>query len=506
MTRTQLQTSLSTESAHQLLLTRRDLLVEVEESPGVFIQEQGPFSFYWRTIELQDNGDGTTEVTESIEFRLAMPVWRLLFTPLMSRALSESDRTPRRRRWWPQEVLSTRSTTLLSLLAVMSVIGGFLGVILGQTISFAAEDFGVKTSDQANTLAAIRIGVVISALLIGKADRIGRRPLLLSFALASIVFTASGALANDMLTLGITQAIARGFGTGLLTLITLSVTEEVPAGVRSLSVALMALATGLGGAMVLAVLPVADLYPGSWRAIFLVALAFLPVLWWVSLKLPETRRFDVAAAAHSSGTINMRRFALLAVSAFCSSLFLSPASQLQNAYLVDERDFTASKIALFRILISTPVALVILVAGYFADRIGRKMIGSMGMALGTIMALTSYYKSGPSLWIASLLSVWALGASYTALRGYQTELFPTRARAKIGGWLDVIAVSGSALGLVIVGQLSDRWGSIGPALLMLLWAPVLVAFLVLVAYPETASKELEAFNPGDTPPEIPAQT
>lgn len=503
MTRSRLQTTLTPELANSLAEPRVDFLIEIEETPGVYIQEEGPFRSYRRTLTSTRIDDDNIQVDEVTEFVLDMPVWWIAFNPLMRRGLTETDRTPRRRRWWPEEVLTERSTKLISVLAILSIVAGYLGVVIGQTMTFAAEEFGADTSRQANTLAAIRIGVLLSALILGKADRSGRRPLLLAFALASIIFTASGVLATDMLTLGITQALGRGFGTGLLTLITLAVTEEVPAGVRSLSVALMAMATGFGGALVLAVLPTADISLGSWRIVYGASLAFLPLLWWVWRHLPETRRFDVATEHHSPGKIDGRRFLLLAVSAFCASLFLSPASQLQNQYLKDERGFGAGDIALFRVLISTPVGLVILAAGYFADRYGRKRIGSMGMALGTVMALISYYKSGPALWVTSLLSVWLLGASYTAMRGYQTELFPTRARAKVGGWLDVIAVSGSALGLFIVGKVSVAWGSIGPALLLLLWGPLLVAFLISNRYPETASQELEKFNPGDAAIEPP---
>lgn len=497
MQRTHLQKTIPAPTAQALAQPRRDFLHEVEQTPGVFVQEAGPFRDYKRTLRTTTNAEGDVDLDELTEFRLAMPVWSAIFHPLMRRGLADLDRTPKARRWWPQEILTQRSTTLISVLAVLSVVAGYLGVVIGQTISFAAKEFGADNSLQANTLAALRIGVVLSALVIGKADRIGRRPLLIGFALTSILFTASGVFATDMLTLGITQALARGFGTGLLTLLTLAVTEEVPAGVRSLSVALMAMATGFGAALVLAILPAADLSVGSWRIVYVVSLAFLPVLWWVYLKLPETRRFDVAAKHHSPGKVDRRRFWLLAVSSFCASLFLSPASQLQNQYLLDERGFTAAKISLFRLVISTPVGLVILLAGYFADRHGRKGLGSMGMALGGLMGMASYFHTGALLWITSLLSVWALGASYTALRGYQTELFPTAARARIGGWLDVIAVSGSALGLFTVGYLSDRWGSIGSALLMVSWAPLLVAFLVSNQYPETAAQELEKFNPGD---------
>ena len=52
-------------------------------------------------------------------------------------------------------------------------------------------------------------------------------------------------------------------------------------------------------------------------------------------------------------------------------------------------------------------------------------------------------------------------------------------------------------GLIFVGQLSDRWGEIGPPLAILASGPLIVAWLVLRRYPETAGLELEEINPED---------
>ena len=58
------------------------------------------------------------------------------------------------------------------------------------------------------------------------------------------------------------------------------------------------------------------------------------------------------------------------------------------------------------------------------------------------------------------------------------------------------------LGLAAAGYLSQRWGGLGPALALLSIGPLLMAVLVLVAYPETAHRELEDLNPEDLPPEV----
>jgi len=47
--------------------------------------------------------------------------------------------------------------------------------------------------------------------------------------------------------------------------------------------------------------------------------------------------------------------------------------------------------------------------------------------------------------------------------------------------------------------MADHFGRLGPGLAILFLGPLLVAVLVLVAYPETAMLELEELNPEDAP-------
>ncbi|MEM7273212.1 MAG: MFS transporter [Actinomycetota bacterium] len=479
---------------------RTDLLVERADGPDRWVVAEGPFRHYERRLEVRataPGGDRRYEVTETTDYKLAMPIWWPYLWVPMRLALAGADRTPRRRWWWPKHVVSAATSRQICYLGTVGTMAGYMGVLIGQTISFASSDFGVEDDVQANTLAAVRIGVLLSFLFLGRADRIGRKPLTIRFALAAILFTSIGAAAPNIVALGASQTVARGLTTGLLTLITLASTEEVPATARALAISFMTLTTGFGAALVVWVLRVADLFAGAWRLAYVVPLLFLPLLWWIARNLPETRRYEVATASDAPAPINWYRFALIAGAAFASTIYLSPASQLRNEFLRDDLGFTAGDVSTFQLLISLPATAAVPIGGMIADRYGRRWIGAGSLAVSAVFGAISFQTDGLLLWVTAAIGVSAGAASIPALRGYQTELFPTRARGRVGGMIDVLAVAGSALGLVVVGQLSVRWDDLGLAIAAMVIAPLLVAVLILVAFPETANRELEHFNPQD---------
>lgn len=489
--------SLDDEGLAVLRRPRADLLIEREVSPDTWECDEGPFRSYRRSLTIADVQAGRHQVTERIDFTLAVPLWRPLINPLMKRDLRSTRREPRPRWWWPSQIVAARTATLVSVLCVFGLITGYLGVIIGQTITFAARDFGNGDSAQANTLAAVRVGVLISLVVLPRADRIGRRPLILGFATAAIIFTTLGALAPSLAALGATQTIARGLTTGLITLLVLAATEEVPSGTRAFTISLLTVCTALGAGMVLWVLPVADVFDGGWRIVYVVPTAFLFLVWHFGRKLPETRRFHAATDNAAPADINWRRFALLGSTAFMAALFLSPASQLRNEFLRDDLGYSATSVSLFQLVISAPAGAAIMVAGVMADRFGRRWIAAFGIAVGATMMATSYQLGGIMLWVTASAGVVLSGAAFPATRGYATELFPTRARAKVGGLLDTVGVAGSATGLIVVGRLSERWDDLGSAIGVMVFAPIIVAVIILTRFPETAATELEAFNPAD---------
>ena len=502
------------EGLAQLRTARDDLVRERVTGTDHFVIEHGPFTHWDRRLVIDRAADGRHRVVETIEHWAAVGPWRPLFAWPLRRAVGRR-RTP----WWaPPDRLDTRATTVLSLLACIQVVDGYLGTVITQTITFASDEFGRSDTAQGITLAVVRLGIVVALAVVFLADRKGRRSVLVVTAVAAVLATGLGAASTDLWFLGGSQLVARGLTMGMGILIGVFAAEELPRGARAYGVSVLALCAALGAGMAVWVLPVADLDPRAWRAVYLVPLLAIPALMVVGRRLPESLRFtansldrrshdgresDRRAPGSSDGgrrRIEGRRLALLAVASFLLLVFAAPASQFQNDFLKDHRGYSAVGITLFTLLTSTPAGIGIFVAGRLADTRGRRPVGAIGLLGGTAFMVLAYHSTGAALWASSVAGT-VIGSLTVALGVYGPELFSTRNRARANGLIVTLGVAGSATGLIIVGMLSDRFGSYGPAFLVVAVGPVLAAALVLGWFPETARVELETLNPGDAPPE-----
>ena len=541
---------------------RRDIVAEHVVDEDRFEAADGPFHHYERRLSLerthpdesaarpeppdsagtrstpsdsaggggQEGHDETWQLTEVTSYRLAVPVWSLLFHfPVRNALLRRRDSYGY---WWaPPDRLNARTATVLGLLCTVQVIDGYLGTVLTQTLTFAADEFGQGNTAQGDVLAVVRIGVLLALAAAALADRHGRRRLLLVCGVGSCAITALGALSPGLWFLGGTQLVARGLSTALGILIVVMAAEEMPARSRAWGMSVLVLCAGLGAGMAVWVLPVADLHTAAWRTVYVVPLAGVAVVAWAGKRLPESRRFasggradnprsrgqnslhQPQSPAETAATDNRltdnrltgeaaarqrKRLVLLAASAFLILMFAAPASGLHNDFLKDERNFSAASISLFTLVTNTPIGIGVLVGGYLADRRGRRPVGAAGLVLGAVFVVWSYFADGTALWLLSLAGGIVGAIAVPALAVYGPELFGTYRRGRSNAMITTVGVAGSALGNLVAGRLSDALdGRLGPALALLAVGPVIVAVLVLWKYPETAGQELEELNPED---------
>lgn len=544
------------------LAPRTDVVVEQSGRPGpggatTFDLAHGPAVTWRRTVTTApsvasgeadaDAGadaeqSGRVELTEEVRFQLAVPVWGALFRFALKRHLRRPPSPDRRAPWWaPPSVLDARAATVLSLLCVIGAVAGYLGTLITQTLTYAAEQFGAGTGAQGTLLASVRIGVLLSLVVVAMADRRGRRTILIAAVIGACLFTALGALAPGMWWLGVSQTFARSLSTVVALVVAIMAVEEMPAGGRAFAVSVLTMTAGLGAGLCVANLVYVDLADGAWRIAFVLPLLMVWPLWRIGKRLPETHRFearrmllstegivtdvpdlrdaayepaDELDAARHPGILadeparrfEWPRFVLLACGGFLWSLFLAPAAQFLNEFLRTERGFSGALIAVFVLATNTPAGIGIVAGGRLADRHGRRLVGAVGIVGGVGFTVVSYLSWGWPLWMASLVASVIGALAVPALAVYGPELFPTGQRGAANGGLQVVSVAGSSLGLLLAGWMADRLGGLGQAMAVLAVGPAILAVLVLTLFPETANRELEDLNPADraSPPGPPA--
>ncbi|MEM8707774.1 MAG: MFS transporter [Actinomycetota bacterium] len=480
---------------------RVDIVAEVETGPDEWGLDEGPFSSYHRTLTTTRRPDGAHDVVETTTYHLTIPVWGWLFAWPVRRAIR--SRQECFGYWWaPPDRLSTHTASVLGLLCAVQIVDGYLGTVLTQTLSFAIDEFGRGNTAQGVVFGVVRFGVLVTLVMSVLADRRGRRPLLLFTGVSSCVLTFLGGLSPNLVALGGSQLLARGLSTALGILVAIMAVEEMPARSRAWAASVLTMSAGLGSGMAVWVLPLADTSERGWRAIYLLAAIGVVVIVWAWRRLPETQRFaehvdDVVERSDADRERRRIRFGLLGGSLLLLALFAAPASGFHNEFLRDERGFSGGDITIFTLVTATPIGLGVLVGGRLSETWGRRKTAALGIVTGTIGTILSFVFAGPAMWAAKLAGnvIGAIGVP--ALAVYGPELFGTQDRGRANALIVTAGVIGSAIGLVSVGWLSDRWDTIAPAIALLGIGPLLVALLVLTRFPETAGAELEELNPED---------
>jgi len=482
-----------------LLEPRSGFVREQSEPDGSFSAVAGPVHRYRRSVETAIADDGSVEVRQRVEYALAIPLFGWLFAAAARRALGRIGRVDRSPWWAPPEPLDPSAAAMLAALAALTAIAVYPGVLIGQTIEFAREEMHFSRAAQSVALAAVRADVVVAFGLVVLADRRGRRKTTLWAVALGAVLTGLGALAPNLWVLAGTQVLGRGCLTGAAILIGIMAAEEMPAGCRAYAVSLLTMSGALGAGPALLLFPLADTGPRGWRILFALAFLLAPLVIVFGRYLPESKRFR-APHVEASMAGHGRRFWLLGVSVFLFAIFLAPASQYQNVFLRRERGFSAARISLFTVSTNVWGGIGIVAGGRMADIRGRRIVAAVGIIGGVGATVAMFFSTGWLIWAWSVVGAIVGALTVPALGVYGPELFPTSMRGRANGVISGLGRVGSIAGLLFVAVVVGTRSSLAPILALLAVGPLLLAVLVLAAYPETAHLELEEINPEDAPP------
>jgi MFS family permease len=404
----------------------------------------------------------------------------------------------------PPVVFSREQATLLATASAAAAVVGFASALFGQLSGPISDAFHASDSRISLLLAITRIGALLALPVTVLADRRGRRRSILIGVTGSSIACAISAVAPNLLVFTSAQVLQRGLLITTATVAGIAVIEQSPERARAYSASMLALAGGFGFSLAVVVLPLADLGNWGWRLPFALGACTIFLSPSIARHLAETTRYTtlsthadvVRGRLRDVITRHRRRFVLLGAAAFLTSLFNAPSSQLMNQYLLDDRGFSNTGVALFRtVTTAVPGLIGIVLGGRLAEARGRRPVAAIALAISTASQMVFFLMGGPVIWVMSAISVLTAGAGGIALGTLDAELFPTEVRGTSNALLTIVGVIGSATGFGIVAALVDPLGGLGRAIALTGIGSVIAAIAIVPRLPESAAQDLDDVSP-----------
>lgn len=381
--------------------------------------------------------------------------------------------------------------------AVLVAVLGYLGTggLLTISLPYASDVYGVSDAELGAGLAVVRVGVLLALGLGLLLDRHGRTRFLVHGMVVYVVLGSLIGLAPAFWVYVGGHVLVRCLRTTLGVALTVLVVEQAPAGRRSLYLALLAFAAGSGVVAAVAMIPLMAAGRGGFAAAYLALLLWLPVVVWLARSLPESPRFSL----HFGEPRGLRqlwrgelrgRLVVLGSITLLSAAFFAPLTEFFTRYLDREHGFSSGELVVFICVTGAPAIPGLFAGGYLGDGIGHKPVGIPLLAVSGVAYASFYLADGWALWVLAAVGQGTGAAGFAAMAPYGAELFPTRVRAGANAALAVVTVTGSAVGLVAAGLLSEPLG-LGEAIALLAVLPAISLVIAVVGLPETAGLELE---------------
>lgn len=400
---------------------------------------------------------------------------------------------------------------LLAVLGAASFFEGYDFNIVAVALPQIRETFGLTVQAASLWISLLFLGALPAIFLTRRADRIGRRKLLLVSIVGYTIATGATAFAPSMSAFVICQFTARLFLSAEGAIVWTMVTEELPAGARGLGFGWLAMLNALGTGFGSVIYAIALAPNGiSWRWLYLIALPPLVGIAFLRRRLPESKRF---IAARDSGGLakkwheilrrpHRRWLILISLTAMLGAL-TTQAGFFAIDFMQTDRGLSPTASNLILVSAGALGIPVLLIAGALSDRLGRKVVGCSFAVVGVIGAVGFFFAPGGAPILFGMLFISLVGqfGAWPTLNAFSTELFPTALRGQAGAWATVFRVTGQFLSFSLAGVLIARLGSLPRAVFVLALGPLATILLIAVFFPETKGKELEElhFIPGNTP-------
>jgi MFS family permease len=370
---------------------------------------------------------------------------------------------------------------------------------IAESIQMAEADFGFY-------LGLIRLGALPAFALIPYADRIGRRRVFLMTLIGTAVATVLTAFTQTPAQFVICQMLTRTFFVAGSAIAFVIVSEEFPAEHRGWGIGMVGALGATGHGIAMGIFSQIDRLPYGWRTLYAIGIVPLLLLPFFRKRVTETQRFDRhdEQAGSDSGGYSLRPLIELSGEYPGRALGVAVAGFLPAVGLVGAFQFTGYFTQVVHGWSPGQYAAMVffggmigiggnIVGGRLADRFGRRRVGIT--LLGSFPFWVALFYNGPgwSLPIAWIGFLFGSQGGRVILRALATELFPTSQRATATGLFTITEAVGGAAGLFLLYFGSVTEGDFA-GLTTLLGFATLVGGGVLLFFPETRQRELEAIS------------
>lgn len=407
------------------------------------------------------------------------------------------------------------STALPDVAAAFGDVAGRSGV--AAQLGLTATTIGLGT-------ALIRVSSLTGLPLAAAADRLGRRRVVLATSAIGLAFAATAALSPGFWVFVALCAVGRGPLSATNAISGVIAAEETPTKHRAKAIALITGSYGAGAGLT-GIIRALGGDGFGFRPLFALVLVPLLLLPLIGRMLHEPDRFvavdrqrrsrqarragdRVATPLRSrlgldpfAGRLR-RRFVAVTGAAFTLALISGPVNTNMFIYteLVIGQSRTTTALALAA---SGPLGLAGLLLGRVAaDRIGRRVTAATCQVLVAVAGAVAYSGSLPALFVGYMSGIFFASVFAPSGGALAMELFPTRVRGTVAGWVTIAGVIGATVGLLAFGTLVDGLGYAGAS--RTLAVPVALCAGLYLLVPETKTWELEDAGDVDTQPADPS--
>ncbi|MDR0252301.1 MAG: MFS transporter [Brucellaceae bacterium] len=387
------------------------------------------------------------------------------------------------------------------------IVYSFFAVYIGQTFF----PLGSETASLLASVAVFGVGFFtrpLGGVLIGAfADKAGRRAAMILTVTLITVGTLGLAATPGYETIGIAapiivlmcrllQGLALGGEVGPASAMLLEVAPRDKRGLYAswqiASQGIAVVAGGLMGVLVSWYLPHEDLVSWGWRIPFLVSLALIPIAIYIRRALPETleKPSDKSGAQIVSSVFtNHTRYLVLGILVMISTTVSTQVGNYMTTYAIQTLKLPATLAQAGTVLGGTMTFIFALVAGYLADKYGRKGVMIWPRIVLMLVIIPLFFWLSESKDATVLLIVTAAVTLLTSMTGAASlvaipEMMPIALRAT--GVSLIYAIGATLFGgttQFIITWMIDIFGAVAPAYYVV--ATSVISLVAMFMMPET---------------------